>query len=79
MWFEDVMMWVCGLICAAAVALLIFVGWVIWTDSQRPTFELTRDDWTCSKTEQRRQLIWTGKVMVPTIRNVCVEYRRNAG
>jgi len=72
-------MWFYSLLCAAVVALLIWLSWFIWTDSQRPTFELKRDDWTCSKAEQRRQLMLVGKVMVPTIRNVCVEYRRNAG
>ena len=74
--YDDVMMWACGLLFAAAISLLVWTCWAIWSGSRRPTFELKRDDWTCSKTEPISQLQLVGKVLVPMTINVCVEYER---
>lgn len=84
---EDVIMWAVGVLAAVlAAVLLATVGWVLWSawvESQRPTFELKRDDWACTRNEPRThlQLILVGRslVPVPTTTDVCLQYSRVAG
>lgn len=78
--YLDAIGWVIGFLTIAVLAL---VGWMmlaVWVDSQRPTFELKRDDWTCTKNETRSQslVMLVGKVPMPFLVNstACVEYRR---
>lgn len=81
--FENVIIWLLGLLLGALLLLLGWVGWSAWQDSKRPTFDLNRDDWTCSRSESRTRLRPTvaGKTttLIPVTENVCMEYRRLAG
>lgn len=80
---ENLVMWILGLVMAGAVLLAGWVGWIAWQESKRPTFELKRDDWTCTRSETRTRLqpIIAGKVTttMPVTSSVCMEYRRVAG
>lgn len=75
--------WIEAAIVAAIVLILVAVGWGAYSDSQRPTIEIKKDDWECVKSEQRTHLqpMLVGKVtiMQPMTSTVCVEYRRHAG
>jgi len=75
--------WPLILIGAFGLAVFGSVGWAGWSDSQRPTIELKKDDWTCSRTEIRTSLMSVvsdkSTIMVPTAQSVCMEYRRVAG
>ncbi len=81
--FDDAMGWVIGLLLALTAAVLALVVWVAWSNSQKPTFELRRDEWFCTKTELRSHLqpmqVGRATVMMPVNRTECVEYRRHAG
>lgn len=71
--------WIEATIVAAIVLILAAVGWGGYSYSQRPTIEINKDDWQCTKSEQRTHLQPIGKVLMPMTRTVCVEYRRHAG
>jgi hypothetical protein len=71
--------WIEAAIVAAIVLILVAVGWGAYSESQRPTIEIKKDDWECVKSEQRTHLQPMGKVLMPMITTVCVEYRRHAG
>ena len=72
-----------SIIVAVAVLLLGALGWVFYTDSQRPTIELKKAEWECVKSEQRTSLMpmLVGKttILQPRTSTICVEYRRRAG
>jgi hypothetical protein len=72
--------WVLSLIAAAVVGIIGLVLVSAYRDSQRPTFELKKDDWTCARSEQRTYLrpMPVGKVttLMPMSMAVCMEYRR---
>ena len=57
---------------AVGVAWFALLLWMIYESSQRPSFTLKKDIWTCTRTESRLMLV--GKVMLP--QSECVEYRR---
>jgi prepilin-type N-terminal cleavage/methylation domain-containing protein len=71
------------LIVIAIVGTLVAVGVGWYSDSQRPTMELKKDDWDCVKFEQRTHLqpMLVGKVTIlqPMTWTVCVQYSRRAG
>ena len=71
--------WIEALIVAAIAIIIVAVGWAGYSNNQRQTIELNKDDWECTKSDQRSQLqpMPVGKVMVmsPMTRTVCVEYR----
>ena len=75
--------WIEAAIVAAIVILIGAVGLAVYSDSQRPTIEIKKDDWECVKSEQRTHLLpmMIGKVTIlqPMTSTVCVEYRRHAG
>lgn len=81
--FYDAIGWVFGAVMAVLLAVIGWVIWAAWQDSQRPTFELKRDDWACTKSEARTHLqpMLVGKVttLVPMSTNVCLQYSRIAG
>lgn len=73
-----------GLISAALMVLVlgivVWVLWAAWSDSQRLTLELKRDDWKCTKSESRTHLqpMLVGKVttLITMTKIVCSEYTR---
>lgn len=75
--FITALLWVLFLVGAATIVVALFL---FWQDSQKPTFELIKEEWVCSNSETRSRLIPmpVGKVTVlqPTTTNVCVEYKR---
>ena len=70
------------LVVAAMVSVLMAYGWDAYSDSQRPTIEIKKDEWECVRHEQRLSNlpIVAGKaiIMQPIMTAVCVEYRRHA-
>ena len=81
-----VMVAIAAMLATASVALIclmLAVGWAAYTDSQRPTIEIKKDDWECVKSEQRTysqpMLIGKAIIIMPMLITVCVEYRRHAG
>ena len=86
---EDIFYWICTKILAPilfiAVILLIFVGlpWWGWSEYQQsksPTFELYKNQWTCSQShrEDTTMYVQTGKVLVPITSHdkVCDQWTR---
>lgn len=75
--------WIEALIVAAIVLILVAIGWGAYRNSQRPTIEIKKDDWECTKSEQRThfQPMLVGKVQIlqPMTTTVCVEYKRHDG
>jgi hypothetical protein len=73
--------WIEAAIVAAIVLILGAVGVAAWSDSQKPTTEIRKDEWDCVRTEPRSHLqpMQVGKVMIlmPMTSTVCVEYRRH--
>lgn len=72
--------WIEVVTVTAIVLILVAVGWGVYSESQRPTIEIKKDDWECVKWEQRTHLqpILIGKmtIMQPMTNTICVEYRR---
>ena len=72
--------WFAGILVAALVGLMGFIGWDAWKDRNSPTFELRRDDWVCTASEQRthQQPMLVGKttILMPMTRTVCTAYER---
>lgn len=70
-------------IVTVIVMILAAIGWEAYSNSQRPTIEIKKDEWECVKSEHRTrsQPMLVGKVtiLLPITRTVCVEYRRHAG
>lgn len=68
------------LIVIAILGILVAIGVAFYSDSQRPTIELIKDDWACVESEQRTHIQPTlvGKViiMMPIRSTVCVKYIR---
>ncbi len=75
--------WIESAIVAAIVLTIVAIGWGAYSDSQRPTIEIKKDEWECVKSEQRTHLqpVVVGKTTIfqPMTNTVCVEYRRHAG
>ena len=75
--------WIEGVIVAAIVLVVVAVGWGAYSDSQRPTIEIKKDDWECVKSESRTHLqpMLVGKITIlqPITNTVCMEYSRRAG
>lgn len=70
------------IIIAAIIAMLAAVGsvgYLVLEHRTSPTIELRKDEFVCTKYEDRtfQQPIWSGKVLVlvPTTHAVCVEYK----
>jgi hypothetical protein len=80
---ESLLEWVIGVVVLAALAVVGLLFWLMWQDSQRPTFVLKKEDWACTRSENRTHLqpLVSGKVttLIPVTNSVCVEYRRHAG
>lgn len=80
--FDDALGWIIVTSTVVVVVLIAWIFWSVWSDSQRPTFELKRDDWICTKSENHTRLQPTlaGKVttLVPVTTTVCIEYTRRA-
>lgn len=62
-----------GLVVALPVVLF-----QSYQDSQRPTFSLTKDDWSCTliSTYTTNQMVLVGKVMIPQLHthNDCIQW-----
>jgi hypothetical protein len=69
-----------GALVAAVIALVGWLGWSAYADSQRPTVDLKRDDWECTKSEARSHLqpmlVGQVTVLIPMTTTVCLEYAR---
>lgn len=67
-------------VLAVAFCFIAATVYVLYKDGQRPTFELKRDDWACSRHVSRTTLqpVQNGSRMdlVPMTQTECVEYRR---
>ena len=70
-WFER--LFVAGMLAATA-ALLIALGWAIYSDVSADRFTLRTDAWRCSSAHQEERLILIGKVLVPRTEMVCDQY-----
>lgn len=81
----DLVDYVIGFVGAAIVIVLVgvlgFAMYDMWNQSRTPTFELYKNQWTCTKevVESSFTPIFNGKstTMVPTTKNVCVQWNRN--
>lgn len=60
----------------AIAVVLVWVGVLVFLDVTSEKFTLTKAEWTCTHTEQRRRLTMIGKVMVPRNVDVCMIYER---
>lgn len=63
-----------------AVAGIIFVAipFGIYSSIQQsnsPTFELYKNEWTCTETAKKRVNVMVGKVMTTRYEDVCVNYQ----
>jgi hypothetical protein len=83
MCFEGAMMWIPSALVAVVFAFVGWLDWSVYADSQRPTFDLKRDDWEGTKSEARSHLqpIFVGQVtvLIPMSTTVCLEYARRGG
>ena len=83
MYRGDAFGWAPSALMLMMVAVLAWALGSAWGDSQRPTLELKRDDWSCTKSETRAHLEPTqvGRSTVPVSRahTVCLQYTRVAG
>ncbi len=81
-WFlELVFLKVFPVLLTAGIIFGVPIGaYAIYTYSGKPTFELKKDEWSCTKVHERTtsHMVMVGKVMVPqsTTSNVCVEWSR---
>ncbi len=80
-WLMDhVMPWFISVAIIALIGFCIIAPFAIWKDSQRPTFELKKDDWTCARAhqEQTTTYVKSGSVMIPVTStyDVCDMYKR---
>ena len=77
---EHVFMWFFVLLISGACIFLLVIPFVIYADSQSPTFSLKKSDWGCSHThiEQSTTYVMSGQVMIPITsqENVCDQYSR---
>lgn len=75
--------WIEVTIITIIILLLAAGGWAIYSESQRPTIEIKKEDWDCVQSVNRMHMqpMLVGKVtiMQPMISTVCTEYRRHAG
>jgi hypothetical protein len=65
------------------LAMFVVVGGVLflaYMDSQKPTINLRKEDWSCTRSEPRTrtQMVLVGKVLIPqrTTSDVCAQYNR---
>lgn len=71
-----------AILIAFVVIVLFFLIGLLVADSKRPTFELKKDDWECTKSEHRTQMqpMQSGStiILMPMIHTVCTQYVRKA-
>ncbi|UPT53355.1 hypothetical protein [Synechococcus phage Ssp-JY38] len=70
---EKVLLPVCVIAVPLCLGGLIYAAYNAMT-SEKVT--LVKHEWECTDTERRMVPVLVGKVLVPTPRTVCVEYRR---
>jgi hypothetical protein len=79
-WIEKSLMGCLFFCLAALLGIIIVAGVAAYQELGRPTFDLKKDDWSCSENhvESYTTLIMVGKVMVPQthVSTVCDNYRR---
>lgn len=86
---EDLLYWIATKIVIPIVVVitlaLFFVGlpmwgWSVYKQSQSPTFELYKNQWTCSQShrEDTTMYVQSGKVLVPVTSHekVCDQWTR---
>ena len=82
MWFEDAIGWILGALVAIVLVIVSCVCWYVWAYNQKPTFNLKREEWNCTKSEPithlQPVLVGKGTVMIPMATVVCIEYARRA-
>lgn len=64
-----------------SVAVLLGLGMLVYLDLQRPTFELKKDEWTCTKSRVETVYSYSmkaGDVWIPQYRQevVCLQWTR---
>lgn len=67
------------LIVAAILMIVAVVGLAVYDESQRPDMGLKKDDWQCTKSENRTHLQPMGKLLMPMTTKICLEYTRIDG
>lgn len=69
------------LIVLTIVGILAGLGIGAWRNTEAPVIELRKNEWSCTKTEQRTHLqpMPAGKAMtvIPMTSTECVEYKRH--
>ena len=71
------MIWIEKLIIFAIAAILCAFAWAVYQDGERPTIEIKKDEWTCTRTAMLTTYIMIGNVMTPTTNETCTEFKRN--
>lgn len=64
-------------IIAAIIAILVAIGYGVYVESQKPGFELKKDEWHCTDHHMVTTMVMVGKVMVPQTYSVCDNWKRN--
>lgn len=71
MYLED---WLFGAVVASVVAVLVWLGWLIYDDVHAEKFALRKDSWACTKSHNERHFLVVGKIVVPQTRSVCTQW-----
>ena len=75
--------WIEVVIVAAIVVLIGVIAWALYSEGQRPTIEIKKDDWECVKSEDRTHLqpmlVGRTTMLMPMTTTVCLDYKRVAG
>ncbi len=70
----DFMDWVMSLLVLAVIGGVLFIPVAIYLESQRPTFELAKEDWVCTDYKTYTTFVMSGKVMVPVYHKDCTQW-----
>lgn len=79
-WVERLLIGLIGVALMFILAVSVGLGVAIYRDAERPTFDLKKDEWACTKShvETTTTMIMVGNVLIPntSTTTVCDQWSR---
>lgn len=65
-----------GILIILLLAICIGVPWAVYDEYKSEKFYLRKDQWVCTISHTETTYVMVGKVLMPSFRQVCDEYKR---
>lgn len=65
------------IIIGIGAVLLILTGIIVYKDITSEHISIRKDEWNCVISHKESYIIPSGKIMIPTTKDICDRYERN--